>query len=342
MNMQYHEIAGIKLMAWLALGCFLVGILSAGPARAQAVPPLMEKPPGEPSVPGEKKVEKEEAPSTCGPTFTDTCIPIETGKLAMQLFIANEFGVGNFSNNWRRVSAGENFYNFYTNLKITYGPTKNLETYIVIPYVYRWITDANTSLAGPHGERNASFNSIGDITMIGKYLLLPETDYRPAVAGVAGLTVPTGHASHLNPKFLGADSTGAGAVIFYTGFNMFKYIKPFLVHGQLWFQTPVNVYPQRPNNIRSRDTVTANLAVEYPLTKKWILACEIFSNWTWTNIKPVNQSFSTTQTQIGVAPGIEYIINAKWSCALGAGFELFGKNGDIEFWPMATVNYNFW
>jgi hypothetical protein len=344
MILYHFMVKGINLrmfVTWLFLGCFLpvLTLAPAAPALAQTAGPQVL--PGNPAGGAPPEEKKEEAPTTTGPMITDTAVPIDTGKLAMQLMLANEFGVGNFSNNWRLISAHENFYNFYTNLKITYGPAKNLETYIIVPYVYRWVSDADRSVAGPNGERNASYGGIGDITMVGKYLLLPETDYRPALSGVAGLTAPTGHASHLNPRFLGADSIGAGAVIFYTGFNLFKYIKPFLVHGQLWFQAPVNLYEQRDNNIRSRDTVTANLAVEYPLTKRWILLAEIFSNWTWTNINPINQSFATTQTQIGVAPGIEFIINDKWSCIASGGFELFGKNGDTEFYPMVAVNYSF-
>jgi Putative MetA-pathway of phenol degradation len=328
-----------KVLVCLALLSFLGG-LAAAPALAQA-PAGPEVSPGTPAGAAPAEEKKEEVPTTAGPMITDYTIPIDQGKLAMNLMLANEFGVGNFSNSWRLISAHENFYNFYANAKLTYGLAKNLETYVVVPVVYKWITDADRSIAGPNGERNASYGGIGDITVVGKYLLLPETDCRPAVAAVGGVTAPSGHASHLNPRFLGADSTGAGAVIFYTGFNLFKYIKPFLVYGQFWFQSPVNLYEQRDNNIRSRDTVTANLAVEYPLTKQWILLAEIFTNWTWTNINPINQSFATTQTQIGVAPGIEYLINDKWSCQVTGGFELFGKNGDTEYFPMAAVTYTF-
>ncbi len=48
--------------------------------------------------------------------------------------------------------------------------------------------------------------------------------YMPAVSAVAGLaSIPTGHASHLNPAFLGVDAVGTGALTFTTGVNLFKW-----------------------------------------------------------------------------------------------------------------------
>ncbi len=338
MNIAHLAVKRIKLrmmLSWLLRACLLGGLTlaPAAPALAQAAAGEAQKPAAE---------QKEEPPTTSGPIITDYTIPIDKGKLTMMLLFANEFGTGNFSNSWRQVSAHEDFYNFYTNFKVYYGLAKNLETSITIPYVHRWIENADLSVAGPNGERSASFDGIGDIFLEGKYLLLPETDYRPAVAGVFGLTLPTGHASHLNPARLGTDSPGAGALIFTPGVNLFKYIKPFLLYGQVWYNAPVNMYQQRPDNVRSRDTITFNLAAEYPINEKWVLLAEIFSNWTWTNINPINQSFATTQTQIGVAPAIEYIVSDKLNFALGAGFELFGKNGDTEIYPWLMVNYSVW
>ncbi|MCL4501274.1 MAG: transporter [Deltaproteobacteria bacterium] len=321
---------------WLILATVLVfqWSLISSPAAAQGPAALMAKP-----APAAEQ--KEETPSTCGPLISDTCNPIETHKLSMQVLFGYEFDIGNVTNNWRKVSAKGDFPTFFTNLKIIYGPTKNLETYVIIPYIHNWANNLDRSIAGPNGERNANYGGIGDITMVGKYLLLPETDYRPAVAGVAGLTVPTGHASRLNPRFLIADSVGTGAFTFITGVNLFKYLKPFLVHSQIWMNTPVNVYEQTPRNVRSREYVTFNVAVEYPITKRWIALFEFFSNWTWTNLAPQNISFTTPQTLIGVLPGIEFVINDKWACAAGASIELFGKNGNYEYTPMLTVYRNF-
>ena len=67
------------------------------PALAQVgAPALMEKP----AAPPEE--ERRDAPTTCGPMISDTCLPIETGKFAMQAWWALSFYPGVFTQNWRR------------------------------------------------------------------------------------------------------------------------------------------------------------------------------------------------------------------------------------------------
>ena len=92
----------------VCLGVMLV-FVGAGflplPAAAQGVEgagALLEKPPAH-----EEK--KEEAPTTCGPLISDTCIPIETHHASLQVLGALSIYTANFSPNWRRVSTRGNF-----------------------------------------------------------------------------------------------------------------------------------------------------------------------------------------------------------------------------------------
>jgi len=141
------------------------------PALAQvAGPPVMEKP----TPPPEEK--KEEAPTTCGPMISDTCLPIETGKYSMQVWWALSFYPGVFSQNWRSVNAGGNFHTFYMPVKFTYGPTKNMEMYIIVPFIHNWAN--SVTVPGPNGETSANFSGIGDITLMAKY-----TCYRKPITG---------------------------------------------------------------------------------------------------------------------------------------------------------------
>ncbi len=275
--------------------------------------------------------------------ISDTCLPIDTGKYAMQVFWALSVYGGVFNPNWRRVGAKGDFYTFQMPVKFTYGPTKNMETYVIIPFIHNWVSNADRGIAGPNGERFASYSDIGDITAIAKYNLLPEGTYRPAITAVGGLaTIPTGHASHLNPGRLGVDAIGTGALTFTTGVNLFKYLKPFLVHSQIWLNTPVNIFPARPDAVRSREYVTFNLATELPLTKdkKWIALLEFYSNWSWTNIS-TPQGFQSPNTLLGILPGIEFVATEKISLAAGAAIDLAGKNGVQKFTPMLTALYTF-
>jgi hypothetical protein len=255
--------------------------------------------------------------------------------------------MGNYSPNWRYISAGGDFYTLYMPVKFAYGLAQDLEVYAVIPFVTNWAKNVNPNLAGPNGERSASYSGIGDLTLMGKYNLVAEGDYLPAVSGVAGFaTIPTGHASRLNPGRLLQDAVGTGSLSFTTGVNLFKYLKPVLVHGQIWMNNPINLYKIRgednPQNVRNHDWVTFNLAAEYPFThdKKWIFLMEMYSSWTWSNIYST-LGFQSPVTLLGVQPALEYLATDKLSLAAGVAFDLVGKFNNRKFTPVLTVLYTF-
>ncbi len=328
-----------RKVTMLLILSFLTGWVccSAVQAAAQGPAAIMEKP-GPEKVEEEEK--KEEAPTTCGPIISDTCLPIETGKASLQLLTAYSFYPGIFSPNWRYTSAKGNFGTFIMPVKFTYGPTKNLETYVIVPYIHNFANSLDMSIAGPNGETSANYGGIGDITAVAKYLLLEETDFRPAVTAVGGVGFPTGHAHHLNPALLGQDAIGTGAFTFTTGVNLYKWLKPFLVYSNIWLNTPVNLYTSNSSSVRSREFVTFNLAAEYPISKRWVALVEMYSNWTWINIS-TPQGYQSPSTLLGVLPAIEFFITEKWACSAGASFDLVGKAGSRKYTPMLTMYYNF-
>lgn len=319
-------------LAWLLLTIMPVAAQVGGQ-------PVMETPgPAEPQ-------KAETAPTTCGPLISDTCLPIETYHASMQIWWALSVYPGAFSPNWRTASARGNFHTFYMPVKLTYGPTKDMEVYVIIPFIHNWANNVSPGIAGPNGERAAGYSGIGDITLMGKYNLLAETDYRPAVTAVAGFaSIPTGHASHLNPAFLGQDAIGTGALTFTTGFNLYKWFKPVLVYSNIWLNSPINIFKLTPSAVpepvRSREYVTFNLAAELPLNKKFVALLEMYSTWTWSNIyTPLG--YQSPQTLLGILPGIEFLATDKMSLAAGASIDLMGKNGVKKYTPMLTMLYSF-
>jgi hypothetical protein len=337
--MKLIKVKGLRsILTVFILGCFLTGLAPAGPALAQAPAGpqvLMEKP--------QEGAKPETPPSTCGPICCDTCIPIEAGHMSLSAVWALSFYPGVFSQNWRTVTAGGNFHTFYMPVKFTYGPTKNLETYIIVPFINNWASDVN--VPGPNNETSASYAGIGDITLMGKYNLLPEGDVMPAVSAVAGFaSIPTGHASHLNPALLGQDAIGTGALTFTSGVNLYKWVKPFLIYSNIWMNNPVNIYkvgPDPTRSVRSRDYVTFNLAAEYPIpNSKFAVLVEMYSNWTWNNLQTI-QGYQTPQTVLGILPGIEFLATDKLSMSAGASIDLAGKNGVKKYTPMLYMSYAF-
>src|SRR5208337_2990653 len=334
------KVRGIKgkVLVCLALLSFLGG-LAAAPALAQA-PAGPQVSPATPAAAAPPEEKKETAPSTGGPMITDTTIPIDTGHVSLSVLSALSFYPGFFNSNWRTTSIGGNFYTYYMPVKVTYGPIKNMEVYLIAPFIDYWGYNAN--VAGPNGNCAASYAGIGDLTLMGKYNLLPEGDIMPAVSAVAGFaSIPAGHASHLNPNLLGVDAIGTGALTFTTGVNLFKWVKPFLLYSNIWINTPVNIYQNNnPEDVVSREYITFNLAAEYPLTEKWVALLEFYSNWTWSNIY-TPQGYQTPETYLGIMPGLDYPATEKLSIEAGSSFDLAGKNGVKKFTPMLSMSYAF-
>jgi hypothetical protein len=343
MILYHFMVKGINLrmfVTWLFLGCFLavLTLAPAAPALAQtaAGPQALPENPAGGAPPEEKK---ETAPSTAGPMITDTAVPIDTGHVSLSILSALSCYPGFFNSNWRTVTAGGNFYTFYMPVKVTYGPAKNTEVYLIAPFIDYW--GNNVSIPGPNGQRSASYAGIGDLTLMGKYNLLPEGDVMPAVSAVAGFaSIPTGHASHLNPGLLGVDAIGTGALTFTTGVNLFKWVKPFLLYSNIWINSPVNIYQNNYENVVSREYITFNLAAEYPLTPKFVALLEFYSNWTWSNIY-TPQGYQTPETLLGIMPGLEFLATEKLSFEAGASLDLAGKNGVKKYTPMLTASYSF-
>jgi len=157
----------------------------------------------------------EEEPTTCGPLVTDSCLPLEKGKLSIQAFWLVGFTAGRFSPNWRWVSAGGDFVSFSMPVKIIYGLAPRTEVFVVIPYVHNWARGVKTP-AMP-GKGDADFGGLGDINLTFKYLLRDETDRCPAVTGLVSANFPTGHHEHIHPgaqrpqhRLSGENHPGAG------------------------------------------------------------------------------------------------------------------------------------
>ena len=335
----------VRRTIWLILAMVLAFHWTlALPAAAQGpgAGALLEKPQPTSELPGPGE-KKDEAPTTCGPLISDSCIPIEEHHASVQVLGALSVYTSNFSPNWHKVTAGGNVRTFNMPIKFTYGPTKNLETYIVAPFIVNWVNEANAT--GPNGNHSASYAGIGDITAVAKYNFHPEGEICPAMTAVGGIGFPTGHAQHLNPRFLGQDAVGTGSFNFITGLNLYKWVKPFLFYSNIWLNSPVNMFRMRgsdePPPVRNRENVTFNLAAEYPINKQWILLLEMYSTWTWSNPVPESIGFQSPTTVLGFLPGIEYFATEKIALSAGCAFDTFGKFGGHKVTPALTAYYNF-
>jgi len=123
---RYRKIAVILTLGFL--GAWFASLSTALAADPDAV--ILEMP--VPTLVGKP----EKAPTTCGPLISDTCLPIKTHHASMQFLWIWSITRANFSPNWRQVSAEGDFSTFAMVVKFTYGPAKDLEINIAVPYIH--------------------------------------------------------------------------------------------------------------------------------------------------------------------------------------------------------------
>ncbi|MFZ2089358.1 MAG: transporter [Desulfobaccales bacterium] len=278
-----------------------------------------------------------ECPATFGPIITDTAVPIDKGKFAIQPTFGMSFLTAAFNKDWQRVSAGGDFKSFGMSWKFTYGLINNLEVFVVVPYVHNWAD--NLDEPGPGGERSARSGSLGDINLTFKYRLLEETETRPTVTFLFSPTFPSSRLRSLSPSRLGTDVTGGGAYVFTTGFNVSKYVKPFVLYGNLWYSMQT-AYTEFSERVYPRDFVTVNLAAEYPITKKWVALLELTSFWDGGRLFG-HKANTPPGALLSILPGIEFMATKKFSLALGVNVDLVGKRSEAAVTPVLSMVYAF-
>jgi hypothetical protein len=147
----------------------------------------------------------------------------------------------------------------------------------------------------------------------------------------------------LEPKLLGIDQTGSGAYSFTWGLDIFKYIPPVLLYGNLFY---TNFTSAMVNQTRTYypDQITGNLAMEVLFknspSNKWAFLLEILSNWSAGRMigHPVNQP---PLAIINTLPVLEYLPCKWFQLAAGVQVPLFGKNTRYSYSPTLALFFNF-
>ncbi len=292
---------------------------------------------GEGFEPAAEAAKDEEIPATFGPLVTDTAIPVEKGQFVIQPTFACSFVNDSFGNDWHRGSAGGNYRTFSMDWKLTYGPMENMEVFLVIPYAYNWA--GSIEERGPDGKSSANAGGLGDFNLTLKYRLLQETPCVPTVTALFATDFPTGKFKGLDPHNLNTDVIGGGAYVFTPGFNISKYVSPFLFYANVWYSMQTS-YTDDEGSQYPGDFVTLNLAAEYPITEKWVALLELTSYWGGGRLFGPKTNVPR-ESLVSVVPAIEYMATDKFSVALGLNIDVAGKNADAAISPLLSMIYAF-
>jgi hypothetical protein len=289
-------------------------------------------------------------PYTFGPIVTSTAIPLAKGKFSLQSYWYLYCTNSKFSPNWRRINAGGDYTSFETVVQLNYGLWDDLQVFAVIPFIQNWAHSVNNPR--PNGERSADFGGLGDVSLSFKYRVIAETFVVPTVSYLLTADFPTGHFRYLNPGRLGTDRLGNGSYSFTTGVNLSKLIPPLIVYANLWYTLHTDFTTDTAATGRKGvgasvaganhppDTVTINLAMEWPFAGKWVALLELFGYGDAGRLigPRANQS---PGARITILPAMEYMATPQWSMALGLEIDLAGKNANANYTPVFSMSYGF-
>lgn len=335
MRISRASIALLLVLVLFAPNTVLSSEESAPPQEGKAavarekLSPGSETGRGEGFEPEAEATKGPEIPATFGPLVTDTAIPIEKGHFAVQPTLGYSNVLDTFSPHWGRASAGGDHQSFGMEWKFTYGLIENMEVFVVIPYAHNWAEEGGVS---------ANSGGLGDVNLTLKYRIVEETVCAPTVTVLFATDFPTGKFKDPNPGDLGTDLVGDGSYVFTAGFNVSKYVAPFVLYANVWYSMLTSYNdggPQYPGDI-----VTVNLAAEYPIVEKWVALLELTTYWSGGRLFGPDTNVDH-DALVSIIPAIEYMATEQFSLALGLNVGLIGKNSDASIGPLFSVVYAF-
>ncbi len=316
---------------------------SADDATTVATPPVPPAPSAD-----------EDLPWFVGPLLAGGGNTVEPGHINIEtyLFATNAYGI--FNAEGKTVHNMNNFYTVTPTASIGIGVTKFMDFNATIPYVFNH-TDGHTN----QGAGDATFG-LGFQLFKG----VKNNFWHPSVRAVVSETFPTGNFEGLDPDELGTDSTGRGA--YQTSFALnFQHAwqlsetKYFNDRLSLGYSLPASSEVQGVNAFGGNnetsgrehlgDQFSADLGLEYTLTKHWVPALDIlytangkstFAGVPGTNAEglPAIQNGPSGE-ELSLAPAMEYNFNSHWGVIAGPWFSVAGRNAAQFNSAVVAVNY---
>lgn len=323
------------------LGSLVAGLL----ATALASPALADV-----ETSGAARQSREDAWWT-GPLLASGAATLPKGYALVEPYLYDIRTDARFDGSWKRHdAAADQFIGSRTYL--LYGVTDDFTAGAIPVFGYQ----------KPRHGRSSSGVGVGDLTIQGQYELRRwhEGSWLPTVGLVVGESLPIGRFDKLGDR--PEDGFGTGA-----------YATNVALNSQTYFWTPngrilrtrlnlsytrsakasprdVSVYgtPQGfRGHARPGDAFNADLAFEYSLTQRWVLA----SDFAWEHdastrvrgevgARPYRADSGSSDTFF-VAPAVEY----NWSPAVGviagARIAVAGRNSTASTAPVVALNYVF-
>lgn len=278
-------------------------------------------------------------PWMTGPLLAASGHTIAPGHVNLEpyVFATDDYGI--YNDQWKTSSAPHNQIVSPT-IIASVGLLNWADLQVSIPYNFK-------------SEGSQSDNGIGDMSLTLGFQLLEDQPhaFRPDLRFSVEETFPTGVYQHLNPGRTGVEAMGAG--LYQTSLAA-NFQKMFYLSNNKFLRTRLSLTYTIPSSVivsgfnaygggvgtsgkvSVKGKFSADLAMEYTLTKHWVPALDILASFsggatfagapglTLLNLPAENSSPSSDT--ISMAPALEYNVSANIGVIAGAWFSIFGRN----------------
>ncbi len=300
------------------------------------------------STPQEEKIE----PWFTGPLLAPSGHVVPVGYMNIEPYVFTTVTYAQYDKHGHAQSV-PNVCSVNPEVPLQFGLTKWMDVTVTPAFVW-------------NSSQHRSATRFGDFPIaLGFQLLMDKADHWwPAIKIAIRESFPTGKYEKLNPEKLGLDISGSGAYVTSIGFAMSRlfwfggahYLAPRLGVGY-YFPSAVHVKGFNAyggghgthGTVYPGHTLNAVLGLEFSLTRRWVLACDIFNTYSArTRFKGHNGVTATgapagvgspSSEQLSLAPAIEYNWSDKLGVIAGCWFTVSGRNAGDFASAVIALNY---
>ncbi len=280
-----------------------------------------------------------EGPWFTGPLLAPSAMTVKPGSWSVDFYANENVYRGTYDNNWK-VHSSPNFYETTIQSQVKTGLLNGLD-FQVTPKLYFNQTEGQF------------YSNVGDLPLALNIQLLTSKmqDPWPNMKLSLKANAPTGKYQHLHANKKGTDAIGAGSWLPAGSLVMSKLWNTSGIHylesklaityqvGTAVLVKGLNSYGGASNTkgfVYPGNVVSVDAAIEYNLTQRWALACDLYyahNNKTRFSGNPGTSSdgspakmTSLSGEKWSLAPALEYAWSKNIGLIAGVWFSFAGKN----------------
>jgi len=244
-------------------------------------------------------------------------------------------GTFNELGQWNPKPLDSALQTYQGNVGLMFFPSTNASIGIQIPLVSSYLNNAAWGTLGSVKATaipNDSGAGVGDVSVQGTYTFLQAGNF--ALAGWAGLSLPTGRASG-DPAGL----TGSGVVSGLAGLMAFTQLGNLELGGNIGYLQPFATPATTTSAFFVGRSILYQVETNYRINDAWRVGLAANGVQGWWNLGASGGTLPTSK--IKFTPTVQYSWSMNSGIRIGTGFDSPWGNNSLTDWSINVVFFNF-